>query len=157
MIRLMLLWILLMLLPSIALTQNGYPKRIVLTNGDTVNCYTDKQVRLIGKTIVKVQELSTELKLVKKQSDLHAERVKALLNATDSLGRYIVEYREIIETKDTIIHDLHTAINFQSQDISSLKKEVVRVKRKGTFKAVGWGIGGLGIGVGVGFLIGFLR
>jgi hypothetical protein len=123
------------LLPSTVLSQTTYPKRIVW-NGDTLTAYTDNQVRLIGKTIVKVQELSSELKLVKKQSELHANRVKQLMAATDSLGVYIVEYKEIISTKDTVISDLHTAIDFQKDDIFLLKKEVRTVKRKSKIQII---------------------
>jgi len=41
---------------SCVLAQNGYPKRIVLSNGDTVNCYTNGQVVKINQMYITGKE-----------------------------------------------------------------------------------------------------
>lgn len=139
-------------MPLTALTQNGFPKRIVL-NGDTCNCYSDPQVRIMAKTIVKVEELSKENRLLKKQSELHAQRVTQLMSATDSLANYIVVYREIINRKDTVIHNFQQAVDLQKDDIKYLERKIKVVRRKGIVRTVTTALTGVAVGIFTGLLL----
>lgn len=137
-------------------SQDSYPKPIAF-EGDTVFVFTELQVRKLAKIGARADALSAENKLLKKQCDLHANRVKQLSGTVDTLEVKVIELQEISSTKDTVINNMHQAFQIQEAEIAELYKDVKRVKRRGNWKAVGFGLGGLGIGIGAGFLIGWLR
>lgn len=129
--RKLILLLTLIIIPLISLSQNGYPKEIVL-KGDSVIAFTYGQVKEINKAIVELEETKKELIIA-----------DSIVSTCDSM----------VSTGTVLIHNLNTQISLyktnedyykkiQLQLESDLEKERKRKKTNTILGTIGGAVGG---------------
>lgn len=104
--------------------------QILVYKGDTLSCYTDKEMNKITKASERVIELDTLLKSCERSE-------RYLLTQIEEYEEIRLNKDGIIAQKDNIIEGRDNVIAVQEDEITKLKKEVRRQK---VWKVIGTGV-----------------
>lgn len=105
---------------SYSLAQNGYPKRIVWKN-DTVNCYTDKQVKTINSIYIEKNQYKELYDTCDSQKDKRDTIIKELIAVKASLLKEREKSKVVIETGNNIITEVKVLTKRQKRRIHILE------------------------------------
>ena len=105
--------------------------QVLVSGKDTVSCYTNKELRVITKAVLKGQECDTLLKLEKEQSGYLLKQIEEYEEIRGNMDQIIIQKDIMIENRDEVIIQKNSEIAKLNKDIR--KQKILKVIGTGLF------------------------